>query len=62
VKHADDFVPLAKEETVLRGMTAGIIQVRRTYAMKINYGEDNDNLKEVIRKTDYDKSQRTPEC
>jgi hypothetical protein len=36
VKHADDFVLLAKEETVLQDMTAGLIQDPKTYAVKIN--------------------------
>lgn len=36
MKHADDFVLLVKEETVLRDVTAGIMQVRRTYAVKMN--------------------------
>ena len=39
VKHADDFVLLAKEETVLQEMTAGLIQDRKIYAVKINWGE-----------------------
>jgi hypothetical protein len=36
VKHADDFVLLAKEETVLQGMIAGLMQVRRICAVKMN--------------------------
>jgi hypothetical protein len=36
VKHADDFVLQAKEETVLQGMIAGLMQVRRIYAVKMN--------------------------
>jgi len=58
VKHADDFVLLSKEETVLQDMTAGLIQDRKTYAVKINWGEGgikNENLKETIRKTVYDR-------
>ena len=36
MEHADDFVLLAKEETVLQDMTAGLIQDPKTYAVKIN--------------------------
>ena len=39
VKHADDFVLLAMEETVLQGMVEGLMQVRRIYAVKMNEGK-----------------------
>jgi hypothetical protein len=39
VKHADDFVLLAMEETVLQGMIEGLMQVRRIYAVKMNGGK-----------------------
>jgi hypothetical protein len=52
-EHADDFVLLAKEETVLQDITAGLIQGPKTYAVKINGGggAKNENLKETIRKS-----------
>jgi hypothetical protein len=40
MKHADDFVLLAKEETVLRGKNDGLMQVRTIYAVKINGGKN----------------------
>jgi hypothetical protein len=36
VKYADDFVLLAKEETVLQGMVDRIIEIGRRYGMEMN--------------------------
>jgi len=36
VKWADDFVPLAKEETVLSSMTDRLIKIGRCYGMQMN--------------------------
>jgi hypothetical protein len=36
VKCADDFVPLAKEETVLSSMTVRLIKIGRCYGMQMN--------------------------
>ena len=39
VKYADDFVLMAKEETVLQGMTDKLIETGRCYGMEMNVGE-----------------------
>jgi hypothetical protein len=36
VKYADGLVLLAKEETVLKGMTDRLIETRRCYGLEIN--------------------------
>jgi hypothetical protein len=36
VKYADDFVLMAKEETVLQGMIDRIIEIGRCYGMEMN--------------------------
>jgi hypothetical protein len=38
-KHADYFVLLAKEETIVKVIIAGLMQVRRIYALKMNGGK-----------------------
>jgi hypothetical protein len=36
VRYADDLVLLVVEETVLQGMSAGLIEVGRCYRMEMN--------------------------
>jgi len=36
VKYADDFVLMAKEETVLQGIIDKLIEIRRCYGMEMN--------------------------
>ena len=36
VKYADDLVLMAKEETVLQGMTGKLIEIGRCYGMEVN--------------------------
>jgi len=36
VKYADDLVLMAKEETVLQGMTDRLIKIERCYGMEMN--------------------------
>jgi hypothetical protein len=47
VKYADDLVLMAKEETVLQGMTDRLIEIGRCYGMEMNVekNKSNENFK-----------------
>ena len=54
---------LAKEETVLQGMTDRLTEIGRCYRMELNERKLRQRDSEGHRlSTDYDRSERTGEC
>jgi len=64
VKHADDLVIMAKEETVLQGMIDKLIEIGKCYGMDMNVGKKkiNENFKTTIQSNNYDRPKTTGEC
>ena len=64
VKYADDLVLIAKEETVLQGMTDKVIEIGRCSGMEVNVkkNKSNENFKTTILSNNYDTPKTTGEC
>ena len=64
VKYADDLVLLAKDETVLQGMTDRLIDIGRCYGMEMNVGKTKVMRisRELTPSTSYDRRKTTGEC
>jgi hypothetical protein len=63
VKTADGLMLLAKEKTVLQGMTNRLTETGRCYEVKMNVKKPTVmNFKATIPITDYDRSKATGEC
>ena len=63
VKYADDLVLMAKEETVLQGMTDKLTEIGRCYGMEMNVvkNKSNENFKTTIPSNNYDRTKTTGE-
>jgi hypothetical protein len=63
VKYADDIVLMAKEETVLQGMTDKLIEIGRFYGMEMNV--EKTKVMRILRQPtshNKDRPQTTGEC
>jgi hypothetical protein len=64
VKHEDDLVLMAKEETVLQGMIDKLIEIGRCYGMEMNVekNKSNENFKTTNPSRNIDRPKTTGEC
>jgi len=55
---------MAKEETVLQGMTDKLTEIGRRYGMEMNVEQNksNENFKTTIPSNNYDRPKTTGEC
>ena len=55
---------MAKEETVLQGMTDKLIETGRYYGMEMNVekNKSNENFKTTIPSNNYDRPKATGQC
>ena len=55
---------MAKEESVLQGVTDKLIEIGRRYGMEMIVKENinNENFKTAIRSNNYDRSETFGEC
>jgi hypothetical protein len=61
VKYADDFVLMAKEETVLQGMIDKLIEIGRCYGMEMNV-EKTKVMRISKQQSPVTKTKTTGEC